>query len=524
MVVNNKEIEGKYEAPNGVILPEFEQLPQVARTSRADDERLEAEYYDTADLSLIRAGITLRRRTGGHGAGWHLKLPAGSRARQELRLPLAQPTQQETGQPTQQTAGQPARQEAQQPVPAEFATLVRARTRGQLLVPVARIATRRRLTILLDRAGESLAEVASDDVSAQTMGASTTVSRWREVEVELTGGDRRLLKDADTLLRNRGLRRASQQAKLERALGTAPGPGTVPGPGTAGPGARPKELTTAIAAVLAYLQTQVATLTSLDPMVRRDEPEAVHRMRVATRRLRSTLRSFCEVISAEQTASLAAELKWLAGVLGAERDSEVLPAHLKKDLRDVPAENVIGPVRARVRGHYAPIRAAAHADVLAALDSARYFELLDGLDRLLEEPPPGPRAAAPVADAIGRAVRHASRKVDKRMRRARHVSAGPAREVAFHQARKAAKRARYAAEVAGPAKLARRMKRVQSVLGDHQDAVIARQAARELGIAAQLAGEPSFSYGLLYEHETAAAERLRAEAVRAWRRTRGARP
>lgn len=70
------ETETKYEASGDVVLPPLDGLPQVAST-RADEERLAAQYWDTADLRLLRAGLTLRRRTGGHDAGWHLKLPAG---------------------------------------------------------------------------------------------------------------------------------------------------------------------------------------------------------------------------------------------------------------------------------------------------------------------------------------------------------------------------------------------------------------------------------------------------------------
>jgi CHAD domain-containing protein len=121
-------------------------------------------------------------------------------------------------------------------------------------------------------------------------------------------------------------------------------------------------------------------------------------------------------------------------------------------------------------------------------------------------------------------VRRAYRQADKRMRRARPAPPGPARDAALHQARKSARRARYAAEAARPAigpqarRFARQMKKVQSVLGDHQDTVLARQAARELGIGAHLAGENAFTYGLLYEREAHRAGRRQADARRVWKR------
>ncbi len=122
------------------------------------------------------------------------------------------------------------------------------------------------------------------------------------------------------------------------------------------------------------------------------------------------------------------------------------------------------------------------------------------------------------------AVRRAYRQAKRRIRRARHTPSGPARDVALHQARKSARRARYAAETAIPAvgkparKFTKQMKRVQSVLGEHQDAVLARQEARDLGIGAYLAGENAFTYGLLHEHELRQAERLDTRAAQVWRK------
>ena len=202
--------------------------------------------------------------------------------------------------------------------------------------------------------------------------------------------------------------------------------------------------------VLAYLRIHLGTLTSLEPLVRADEPDSVHQMRVATRRLRAALRSFGTVIPRSRTEQLAAELKWLGALLGAARDGEVLPAHLLQSLQPTPPELLIGPVQARVQGYFAPRRAAARTELIAALDSPRYRALLAEADRLCHEPPLGPQAGAPAREVLPAAVRKAYRQADKRIRRARHTPAGPAREVALHQARKSARRARYAAEAATP--------------------------------------------------------------------------
>jgi CHAD domain-containing protein len=495
MAMSVNETENSCDAPAGAALPRLDRLPQVATTSGPDQQVLEAEYYDTDGLRLLRAGVTLRQRSGGNDAGWHLKLPLGHGTRREIRRPPAAGTRS---------------------VPGELASLVRVHTRGAPLRPVARLTTIRQRLILLDDAGQSLAEVAADDVSAQTLGQAAAVTRWQEVELELTGGDARLLEAADDLLRHYdGLRPAGRAAKLARILGDRlPGAEDPPRLAASSPAGQ---------VVLAYLRTQAGTLMSLDPLVRLNEPDAVHQMRVASRRLRATLRSFGHILRRHATSGLAADLKWLGGVLGGARDGEVLAAHLRAGLRSSPVELRIGPVEARIQGHFASVSAAARTELLAVLDSDRYFTLLDDLDRLVAEPPFTAKAARPAADALPAAARRALRQADRRMHRASHADPGQPRDEALHQARKSVRRARYAAEVAAPAvgrkatRFVKRMKRVQSVLGEYQDAVIARAAARDLGIAAHLAGENAFSYGLLYERDACMGERLQAEARRIWK-------
>jgi CHAD domain-containing protein len=122
-------------------------------------------------------------------------------------------------------------------------------------------------------------------------------------------------------------------------------------------------------------------------------------------------------------------------------------------------------------------------------------------------------------------VRKSYARTRRRLRRAWRLPAGPERDAALHDARKAAKRARYAAETAAPAlggdarRLARRLKKLQSVLGDHQDTVIARQLERRLGISAQQAGESAFSYGLFFARDACEARSHQTRARRSWRRT-----
>jgi CHAD domain-containing protein len=502
------ETERKYEAQPGVTLPPLDTLPEVAEVSVPETETLVAEYYDTDDLRLLKAGATLRKRQGGADEGWHLKLPsdpksggngaAGAASRLEIRLPASRPGD---------------------PVPDELARLVRVHTRGAALRPVARLETRRRTTTLLDTAGTSLAEVMADEVAAQTFGESTTLSRWNEIEVELTGGGPRLLRAADKQLRHGGLRPADYSAKLARAFA-----GEVPEV----PRSRGERLltrhSTAGEVVFGYLGAQAAALKALDPAVRRGAPDSIHQMRVAARRLRSTLQSFPAVVPPQSSAHLRDELKWLGGVLGDARDSEVLSDWLLTRIAGTPTELVMGPVAARVRAHFAPREADAQRAALLALDSQRYFSMLDELDWLLEHPPLTAAAAEPAGKALPRAVAVAYRRTARRMRTAKRLPDGRERDVALHETRKAAKRARYAAEAAQPVsgkkarQFAKRMKAVQSVLGDHQDAVNARATAREIGVQAHLADESAFTFGLLHERAHCEAQEIQRQARKAWRR------
>jgi CHAD domain-containing protein len=496
MVTEHREVERKYEADSTLLaLPPLDDLPRVASVSATEEQTLDADYYDTEDLRLISAGVTLRRREGGGDEGWHLKLPAGQDTRRELWWPLGNGG---TG------------------VPAEPTGLVRAYSRGRALQPVAHITTVRRRRVLLGADGVSLAEVVADDVSAQTMGRTTTISGWQEAEIELTGGDARLLEAADRLLRRSGLRPAGHAAKLGRALADRL-------PATPSPAALTRKSNSG-EVVLGYLREQVGVMKDYDPLVRQGAPDAVHQMRIASRRLRSTLQSFGAVVRRSRTDHLIGELRWLGHVLGEARDGEVLAERLTALVERVPDELLMGPVAARLRVHYAPLEAAAGQAVLEALDSDRYMTLLDEIERLLAEPPLTAVARQPAGDELPKAVNHAWKRLRKRTRRALAMPTGEGRETALHEARKAAKRARYAAETLRPVsgnqarRFGKKMKKIQSVLGDHQDAILTRTALRELGVEAALAGENAFAYGLLHEREHAQAGRLQRQAGRVWQR------
>ncbi|WP_406280532.1 CHAD domain-containing protein [Embleya sp. NBC_00896] len=488
-----REIERKYEAPGGVGLPDFAGAVDGVRVEVGGTVELDAVYYDTPDLALAGRGITLRRRTGGGDAGWHLKLPAGTDARDEVRVPLA------------------ASGDA---VPAELAVRIRVYTRGVEPKPVVRLRTVRELH-LVRADGPTLAEIARDTVTADVFAApGTPATTWAEVEVELVEGDGELLDALDRRLRKGGWRRAATSSKLAHALAEA---GLRSGRRIAEPAAE-----SAGAVALAYARKQIDALMAQDPRVRLDEPDSVHQMRVATRRLRSAFRVFSRVLDEGRTRLLGDELRWLAGELGRLRDQEVLVARLRGRIDALPAEAVLGPVRARLTGWDARRTAAARERVLAELDGARYFALLAALDDFVGKPPFTAQARRPAHRPALKALRRADRRLARRARKALHIPPGRDRDLALHEVRKAAKRVRYAGEATRPVfgkpakRIAKHAERIQDLLGTHQDSVQARRALRRLAIAAHAAGESAFTWGLLYGEERARAHRVETVFPSCW--------
>jgi CHAD domain-containing protein len=485
------EVERKYDVAGGTaVLDAMETMTGtagVAAVSLQGEQLLGAVYYDTADLRLIGVGITLRRRTGGQDAGWHLKLPAGVGTRDEIRLPLTGPAGAAGGRAAMPMAS------ADDAVPGEFAALVRAYTRGVALTPVVHIQTSRRVLRLLDGASQTLAEIAADHVLAEPAGGSAVTS-WDEIEAGLVTGGPALLTAIDLQLRRAGARPAATTA-LQRALA---GPLAAPGPPPL------TRHSPAVEVVLAYVRDQVAAICRYDPRVRRDEPDAVHQMRVATRRARSALQAFGGVIDRDMTRPLCAELKWLAAELGQARDTEVLLARLTAELAAIPAALVVGPVQARITAHFTAELTQARRAALNALDGQRYLRLLDDLHALLADPPLTPLAERQAGKVLAKPVRRAARRLQRALV---GVAGAEDRDTAIHEARKVTKRARYAAEAAVPAlgstakRQATQAKELQQLLGDHHDSVVARIVLLDLAQMARAAGEDTFTYGLMHQRQ-----------------------
>lgn len=504
MTPSTRETERKYEpgtADDTSWLPDLTGPDQVASLAPRGTQRLDAVYYDTDDLRLTHSGATLRRRTGGADAGWHLKLPLPGDSREEIRAPLS--------------SGD---------VPAELSGLTLSRTRGAPLRPVMRIRTTRSPHQLLDARGNALAELCVDEVSAEALLTAGGHTEWKEVEVELAdGADPALLDGIEDVLRKSGVERSHSPSKMVRAVRetepSAPRPPDRPAgvvPGSAGDH------------VLAHLERQAAALRDLDPAARRDVPDAVHRMRTTIRRLRGCLRTYRSVLARAATDPVRRDLKWLAGELGVERDHEVLREKFTSGVRDLPAELVLGPVDARLTVWDAAQGAKGRRRTLDALGSHRYLNLLEELHLLTEAPPLRAKAAYKPGKVLVKALLKDYDRLARRMDTALDLPSGQERDAAIHNARKTAKRLRYAAEAARPAlgkpakRLARRAKAVQQVSGAQHDGVVAGEELRRLAVSAHAAGEPGFTWGLLAGQERAAAAARVRQLPETWARARAA--
>ncbi|ROO90085.1 CHAD domain-containing protein [Actinocorallia herbida] len=470
------EIELKFDADAGFALPE---LGGPVTAGPPETHELEAVYYDTDELRLAARKVTLRRRTGGHDAGWHLKLPAGPDAKREFRAP------------------------PQDDLPEELASLVAAYARGGELKPVATLTTIRTTRDLYSAAGEVLAELADDHVTGVVAGSPGS-SAWREIEIELVSGSPKLLADVGKQLLKAGARRSASSSKLGRLLAPA-----ITKPPT-WDGARAGD------AIMRYLTVQIAELLGNDPKVRLEEFDAVHKMRVAARRLRSVLASARPLLDRELTDPLQPELRWLAEVLGEVRDAEVLYARFSERIAELPVAPESEP------GWLAEIKereGAGYDSIREALSGERYFALLNSLDHLLTAPPFTPRAVRPADTELPRLIRRAWRRVQEAHAGIAAAENPELADEARHETRKKAKRARYTADATREAlgkdakTVSKAAKALQEVLGRFQDGILAQEFLRERRptTATPDALEQAFVLGALYGRERSEADAALSE-------------
>jgi CHAD domain-containing protein len=444
---------------------------------------LEAIYYDTADLRLARSGASLRHRDP---EGWTVKLPAPGEGALLVRSEHNFPG----------PSGAP---------PDAAIDLVRAWVRTATVHAVARLKTRRRRIELVDASGKKVAEVVDDEVSVLDGGRIT--GRFRELEVELSESAPVALADALVAkLQSAGAGRPDPTPKIVRALGPAAvAPPDVELPAELSPDSPARDI------VHAAIASSVLRLLAHDPGVRLgDDPEQVHQARVATRRLRSDLRTFRPLLVPEWDEALRDELEWLGAELGAVRDTEVLLELLRSKVALLaPTQRPVGEhLLARLVTHWEHAR----VELLEGLHSPRYARLLDRLVDAAREPALRPEADAPATEVLP----PLARKPWAKLRRSVEDLSDVPPDQQLHQVRIRAKRSRYAAEAVAPAlgsrakRFARAVGRLQDVLGNHQDAVVAASWLRDAADNTQDRDEV-FVAGVLtgmirvVEHETRAA-------------------
>jgi inorganic triphosphatase YgiF len=196
MTEDHLEVERKFDADPGFVMPDFATVPGCASVTGPVTYHLAATYYDTPDQRLAANKITLRRRTGGTDAGWHLKLPAGRDTRRELHEPLGDSQ-----------------------VPGRLASMVTDVTGGAPLGPIAVLETERRVRTLLNAAGVALAEIADDTVTARRTRTAAPPMIWREIEIEAGPAVTAVAFDAAAkLLASSGARPSGSASKLARVL------------------------------------------------------------------------------------------------------------------------------------------------------------------------------------------------------------------------------------------------------------------------------------------------------------------
>lgn len=441
--------------------PEFE-LPELGGEV-IEPRVFDSTYHDTRDHRLARHGVTLRHRIENRKGLWQLKLPQ-ELARLELEL-----------------KGTPAAP------PDELLSLLPAYLRGEPLVPLARLRTRR--TGIRAQG----AEIVLDTVTVIDRAAGTR--SFDELEVELLEGDEKALRRIERALRRAGAGDGENRPKVFQALDLAFERDDPVEPTGNSPGAT----------LCRELRRQYERLLAHDPGVRLGtDSEELHQFRVATRRSRAFLRAGRELIDPEWSERLRGELRWLGGELGPSRDLDVLIERLQTEVEtlgdDAGAGRALVEVLERDRGTL-------REQLTEALESDRYFALLD----LLEQPPP--LVAADVT------LKQIQRSEHRKLQKAVRDLAADAPDEQLHETRIKVKRARYAAELRGDMKYVKAAKVLQDVLGEHQDAVVAQERLRSLGVREPAA---ALAAGRLIECERQRAEDRRAAWRAAWKRVAAA--
>lgn len=470
-------------------MPPLDDLGDDVLVISHDPARLETVYFDTGDLRLARWGISLRHR---EGQGWTVKLPSEDDGVMLSRGEFAYP-----GEDPSAPSG-------------EAVDLIRAYVRTATLRPEVRLRTIRRKTQLLDFDDHGLGEVVDDEVSVLT--GRRIAARFRELEVEITDETPDgLLDEVLRRLREAGAGAVDPTTKYVRAVGPL---------ALEPPEVRVRDLPpdATVGAVLGRALSRSAIhLIHHDAVMRLDvDPEGVHQARVASRRLRSDLRTFRAALDPTWAEPLRAELRWLGSVLGDARDADVLLDRVRGRAETVPEPET--PGAAGVIEGLEHRRKEAHIALIEALRSDRYVTLLDRIVEAAAAP-----AVLPDADVSVRVIAaELLRSPRQHLRQAVRSAGKHPSDAELHTIRIRAKRFRYAADTLVPLlgrparSFAEAAAGLQVVLGEHNDAVVAEAWLRGWA-AGHRSGDEAFAAGMLAGIERAAAVDARTRWRRAWK-------
>jgi CHAD domain-containing protein len=491
-----REVELKLSAPPSFMVGDADFASAgVEKSNEVGTFDMRSAYYDTSDHRLARHGLSLRHRRGeGDVAQWQLKLPvAGSDATERDELVFN---------------GAPGS------IPSPVRDLVTAFVRSARLSPIATLRTRRRAYSLEDADKKEIAVIHDDEISV--LIARRVASRFREIEVEGRAAGKKDLEAIADALVTAGAERLEPTPKIVRVLGAAASEAP-----DAGPSVRLSPSSPAGNALVAALRRGTLRIMTNDPIARLGEdPEGVHQMRVGARRLRSDLRTFGDLIDADIANPLIEDLKWIAGLLGAVRDSDVMLAELSDSAEDLFGD--LEPLAAVVRER----REAARKSLLDALRSDRYVSLLESLVDVSRNPKLTPNAETPCKQALPPLVDAAWKKLAK-------AQAGLPKKPSdedLHNVRIQAKRTRYAAEAVAPAmgaresdaaRFAERAEAIQDAIGINQDAAILTSLIEETARAHRTSGRFNLAAGRLLERQNRAAAEARAMFDKQWAKMDG---
>jgi inorganic triphosphatase YgiF len=497
-----REVEHKFQVSSSFAMPAIDDIAPVVE--RQETVHLSAVYYDTPDLRLIREGITLRHRSGGHDAGWHLKLPASrfsTGVRDEIGLPATH---------------------GHTDPPRELTRLIRAITGRAPIQPVATLTTARQSWLVRDSSGEVLGELTDDQVDVTDDGGESS-DAFREIEFEEGPAcTPAVVQEISDRLTTAGASTGTFIPKVARALGPALAPPEMP---TRSHPPDSASVETAAATLTGYLRDQIRALRLADIAARRDAEDAVHQLRVSARRIRSALRVFRPLLERDWADRLRDELSWMASELGPYREAEVLLARFASYQRADAASAVD-----RLTTVLEDQLAAGRERLVELTDAHRYLDLHDALVDAGREPRTTPLAQQPARAVLPEIVSSVWSRLEARasdVLAAEQDSGNGASDSVWHATRLAAKRARYTvdavADVFGPDAhaLAARMSDVTDVLGEHQD------ASQAGALAAELAAGPAngdaddetgvaFSLGVVHEVERNHVRSARRDFVSTW--------